>query len=257
MVLPDVLISRFPPSPTRLFDLARAQVNDSMLWEIANADYGNIASETFAELLQIRNDGVIPTPMSNHLDEAITLTRWCQPERLNQPLFQPGPTGITEHKIRIFACAVIMRADSEPATRFRDIATDSTIANCLVSAGILGDDFNEALASFLTCQYRCSDDPMSYGLALLTIVLRLQHHLKPVSALSELVGWILALDSAHSSLHQGFEEPEPLPFSLMQGHWQPIAREIKERAATIKSPALREDVQLCAVLLHAPWAPLD
>lgn len=73
MDVPSGLMEAFPPTANLLFDRARHNVDDTMLMEIARADYGYLANEMMAELRPIR-DGIIPVPMGGHLREVLELT---------------------------------------------------------------------------------------------------------------------------------------------------------------------------------------
>jgi Protein of unknown function (DUF1579) len=51
MDLPTELIAAFPPSAELLLDRARRNIDERMLMEIARADYGLMADEMMAELV--------------------------------------------------------------------------------------------------------------------------------------------------------------------------------------------------------------
>ena len=63
MNIPPALLAAFPASANLLLEVARRQVDDGMLAEIAAADYGMDTNAHLAELRPIRNQGVVPTPM--------------------------------------------------------------------------------------------------------------------------------------------------------------------------------------------------
>jgi hypothetical protein len=91
MDIPVELIAVFPPLPDLLLDRARRQVDDGMLLEIARADYGHMADEMLAELLPIREKGIVPAPMHGQLAEVLSLSRWSNPEVQNRDSFEPRP----------------------------------------------------------------------------------------------------------------------------------------------------------------------
>jgi len=62
--IPAALLAAFPPSVNLLLDHARRRTDDAMLTEIARADYGREADEMMAELRPIRDQGVVPSPLS-------------------------------------------------------------------------------------------------------------------------------------------------------------------------------------------------
>src|ERR1700677_4871866 len=138
MDIPAELIAAFPPSADLLLDLARRQTDDAMLMEIARADYGYLADTMLAELRPIRDKGIIPAPMDWQLQEVLSLTRNSNPEVPDLPPFEPGPAGRRGHLIRVFACAVLLRAAADPANKDIDPADDLTLAHGLVSANAMG-----------------------------------------------------------------------------------------------------------------------
>ena len=134
MVIPAELIAAFPPSAELLLDRARRHVDDAMLVTIARADYGVMADEMLAELRPIRDRGDIPARIHGQLREVLTLTRWSDPDHPYPPPFEPGPSGQSGHQIRLFVCAVLLRAETEPTNQFVDSDPASTLAQCLASA---------------------------------------------------------------------------------------------------------------------------
>src|SRR5829696_9009521 len=125
MGMPAALLAAFPPSADLLLDRARRKTDDAMLTEIARADYGLEADEMMAELRPIRDAGVIPDPLPGMLSEVLTLTCYSNPDAPNAPPFEPGPTGRRGHQTRLFACAVLLRAEADLPHGGGNIATDS------------------------------------------------------------------------------------------------------------------------------------
>ncbi len=111
--VPATLIAAFPPSAELLLERARHRTDDAMLREFAEADYGWRADEVMVELRPIRDKGGVPAPMPWKLSEVLTLTQFSNPEAPNLPPFKPGPTGRRGHQTRLFACAVLLRAEAE------------------------------------------------------------------------------------------------------------------------------------------------
>ncbi len=255
MDVPALLLAAFPPSADLLLECARHHIDDTMLREIARADYGHLADEMLAELRPIRDTGVIPVPMHWQLTEVLGLTRWCNPEVPNAPPFQSGPTGRRGHQIRLFACAVLLRAAAELANRGNDIAYDSTLAQCLTSAKVLGEDISESVARFLTWRiprmWRCSE-PLLLALGLLILAVRLRSRGITDSMLGNVAEWVLAEEASY---RQAFPlnpaDPMPVAFSLQSGFWQSLATELMDEAAEIRAADVRTNVQLCALLLEA------
>src|SRR5436305_280319 len=110
MILPPALLAVFPPSADRLLDVARQQVDDGMLREIAAADYGRDVDIHLAALRPIRDQGIVPAPLGWHPGEVLELIRWSDPE---DPAHKPGATGRRGHQMRAFACAALLRTAME------------------------------------------------------------------------------------------------------------------------------------------------
>ena len=116
-----------------------------MLREIAAADYGEDADEHLSQLLAIKN-GTIPTPMQWEPKEVLELIRWSEPE---DPTWSPGSTSHRGHWMRLLSCAVLLRAEAEPANEGRFTGEDSTVIQLVDSAIKLGDDATNAALQFL------------------------------------------------------------------------------------------------------------
>lgn len=57
--------------------------------------------------------------------------------------------------------------------------------------------------------------------------------------------------SRNLGMNAGLPEP-PLPFSLQQGFWGPIADELKTAGLALQNRKLRTNLELCALYLQ-PW----
>jgi hypothetical protein len=254
MDIPAALIAAFPPSADLLLDRARRRIDDTMLMEIARADYGHMAVEMLAELRPIRDKGIMPAPIHGQLREVLSLTRWCNPEAPSAPPFEPGPSGQRGHQIRLFVCAVLLRAAAEPTNQYLDYAEDSTLAQCLASARVLGIEMSEAAAGFLTWRIprmeNCSD-PLLFALGLLILATRLRSGRIADPVLGSLAKWVLAEEERY---RQAFPwdptYPLPIAFSLQAGLWRPLATELIDETTTIRDDDVRTNLQLCELLLE-------
>jgi hypothetical protein len=259
MDIPAVLTAAFPPADGILLDLMRRQIDDAMLTEIAKADYGKMADEMLAELRPIRDVGVIPSPMHWQLVEVLSLTRLCDPEVPDDPPFESGPTGRRGHQIRLFACAVLLRAAAEPANVDIDNDDDSTLAQCLASAKVLGPEAGKAAARFLTWRIPrmefCSEPPL-WPLALLILATRLRSGRIAERDLGDVAEWVLAVEALWRQAVGPHDPSNPMPvaFSLQAGFWRPLATELKDEGTAILADHVRANIQLCELLLE-PGAP--
>ncbi len=279
MDVPAALIAAFPPSATLLLDLARRPIDNDMLLQVARADYGNMIDEMMAELRPIRDEGIIPFPMHWQLKEVLSLTRWCNPEVPNRPPFEPGPTGRRGHQIRLFVCAlllrakaeraidipepfdretcvrVLMRAQAERAIDDIDNSEDSSLANCLVSAHVLGEEMSLAAARFLTWLIPRTwywSDPLLFSLALLILATRLRTGRIPDAVLGDAANWVLSEESCWRTFFgpDNPADPRPAPFSVGSGFWQPLAAELHREAETVRTEDVRTKLQVCELILE-------
>jgi hypothetical protein len=130
------LLEELRPSPTDLFDLLRSRVDDSMLQEIAEADYGDDSDEHFRALKRVQASGELPpnewVPM-----EVIELIRFSQPD---DPTWKPGSTGTRGHVMRAYCCVVLLRIAADPKNYEYIDGENQTIILLVDSAIVLGGD---------------------------------------------------------------------------------------------------------------------
>ncbi len=138
-------LNRFEPTPDDLLRLVFQRVNESMLREIAAADYGQDVDEHLEQLLAIKS-GKILAPMRWEPKEVLELIRWSEPE---DPTWSPGSTGDRGHWMRLFSCAVLLRAAAEPANEGYFSGEDSTIVQLVDSAIKLGESTSKSTLRFL------------------------------------------------------------------------------------------------------------
>ena len=253
MGVPASLLAAFPPSVALLLDRARRKTDDAMLMDIAMADYGLEADEMMAELRPIRDAGVVPLPLPGMLSEVLTLTHYSNPDAPNAPPFEPGPTGLRGHQARLFACAVLLRAEAELPREGAQIATDSALAQCLVSANVLGEEMSEAAACYLTwrmSRQETGPELLLFALGLLILATRLRSGRLTEPNLGTTAEWVLAIESLErAEFPPNHAGPRPLPFSVQAGFWQPLVAELKKGAEMILDDDIRTDLQLCGLLL--------
>lgn len=71
------------------------------------------------------------------------------------------------------------------------------------------------------------------------------------AALGKMAEWILEEESLEGQdCVWNPANPRPKAFSVEQGFWQPLAAEIKDKAATLPAGGLRTNLELCALLLE-------
>jgi hypothetical protein len=112
-------------------------IDDSMLQQIAEADYGLNVDVHFKALMAIR-DGNISKPMEWTPKEVLFLTCWSEPNGSTQIL---KATELRDHWIRFLACAILICVDTEAEsceTFYSD--PDYTAIQLVDSALKLGED---------------------------------------------------------------------------------------------------------------------
>jgi hypothetical protein len=149
-------LKHFGPTNEELLHLVFKQVDDSMLREIAEADYGMDADAHLKALSAIKT-GNVPAPMEWEPKEVLELVRWSEPE---DPTWKPGSVGARGHWMRLFSCAVLVRAAAEPENDGYFTGEDSTIIQLVDSAIKLGAHTSLAALKFLCwrMQYRTLDE---------------------------------------------------------------------------------------------------
>ncbi len=254
MDIPAPLTAAFPPSAALLLDRTRRVIDDAMLMDIAMADYGIGAEDALAVLRPIRNTGIVPRVIPNQLPEVLQLIRWSNPEKPNPPPFRLGPTGIRGHQTRLLACAVLLRGSEELDIDGFENSEESTLAQCLASAGVLGEEMSEAVGCFLSWRLSRTvpDQPIFFALSFLIIATRLRSKLFSEVILGRIAEWVIGVE-AHEckSFAWNPSDPRPIEHSLYAGFWQPLAVELKAAAAMIQSDEVRTNLQLCALLIDA------
>src|ERR1700761_2888417 len=99
------VFARFSPDPNALLRLVSKHVNESMLNEIAAADYGDKVAEHLAPLRQIRDGRSLRAPMRWEPREVLELIRWSEPDI---PDWKPGSSGERGHWMRAFCCSALL-----------------------------------------------------------------------------------------------------------------------------------------------------
>lgn len=138
------LLAEFEPDPSPLLGLIRQNVDDSMLREIADADYGEDFELHYEVLLEIY-DGKIPFPFKFHPSEVLELTLWSLPE---DPLLNPSGNVTRRHWTRLFCCVALLRAGIESSNRIH--CNDASTIQLVDSVLKLGEETTRAGLSFLS-----------------------------------------------------------------------------------------------------------
>jgi hypothetical protein len=195
--LPDhrALIGSLRPSPDILLDVLRPNIDDSMLEEIAKADYGADVEEHLAGLRRIRDERLILNPSSWEPTEVLRLIRWSQPEI---PDWKPGATGTQGHWMRAFSCAVLLRSFAEPDNWEYFDGENQTAVQLVESAIKLGREVAEAALRFFAWMLDREprvheldgEDRPFFALALFILAVHLAKTTEDSSRISELAALV-------------------------------------------------------------------
>jgi len=135
------LLAPLHPNESALTPLFQANFDESMLREIAAADYGWMAAECFELLQSMLKSGSVAADDFN-LREVLELIRWSEPDA---PGWRPGGDGPRGHWMRLFACTAMVRF--APTRRDLFDGECSTLAQLTSSAIELGRPVATAAAS--------------------------------------------------------------------------------------------------------------
>jgi hypothetical protein len=235
-------LQRLEPTDKPLLTLIFDRVDDSMLVEIANADYGDDVDIYLAAFHQIRAKN-ISRPMQWHPGEVLELTRWTEWDNLHPP---DGAISKRNHWMRLFACTVLIWASLEPENYeyngeyWNHIdGEDSTIIQFIDSAMNLGEETSLAALQFLGWRMQCQ---------MQRALLDEDFGNCPCYAVAMLL-WVSLVGGASSLEHR---DPEMVGFLISVAHCNenfPISREINECQLSQK---WRDTIER---ILIAPTAP--
>jgi hypothetical protein len=255
------LLARAEPSATRLLKLLGSQIDDSMLREIAAADYGCDADVHFERLKLIRDEGAILDANKWHPTEVLELIRWSQPE---DPHWQPGATGERGHLIRAFACTVLLRSSVESSNRSHDYAVSQTLKQLLQSVAVPGDAAERASVSFLAwlVERAWESARALYALVFLMAALTTLRDRWSDEDVGRLASWVMAEDVRRRESDPAAKEAPRLWFPEeieRSAEWRACLEQLLDEAARLRSVDARRALEdLAMEILTAPcvvrWA---
>jgi hypothetical protein len=138
-------LNSFKPDADELLDRLLPMIDDSMLCEVAAADYGNDIDLHLAPLQRFRNERLLLN-LEWHPREVLELIRWSQPDEAN---WKPGNVGRRGHLLRAFACAALLRSYAEPQNIGTWNSFNETAIQLADSLQALDDELVAAGVSFL------------------------------------------------------------------------------------------------------------
>jgi hypothetical protein len=187
------LLGPLDPNEGALTPILQANIDESMLREIAAADYGDEADYYYAKLEPLLNTGVVAPDVLN-AKEVLELIRWSEPE---DPQWSPGGQGVRGHWMRLFACTALVRL--APTHRDWFDGECSTVAQLVSSAIELGPAVSRSTASVLAWRFLAypGGDPDSAFLAfgLLLLAVHLERGEERGQWLKQFAAWVMDEES--------------------------------------------------------------
>lgn len=184
----------FRPDPVDLLRRIAPNIDDSMLREIAEADYGQAVQEHFAKLLAIRDATAIDAPMGWEPMEVLNLIYLSQPD---QSGWKPGGQDARGHWMRAFACAAwLCGATAKENTELRE-GWNTPVIQLLESLAVVGGSLYASAASLLASLLIVFEsdsevgDMAFLGVALLWLALRLRPAVSD-TVIVRLIDWVKA-----------------------------------------------------------------
>lgn len=201
--VPECLLRVFPPRGDLLLSKCAKYIDDALLRQIAEADYGDDADPHFQALKLIRDTLQVPAPLKWEPKEVLELTRWSEPKDDD------------DHAKRAFACAVLLvHASRDEEIEYVSAEHDSLIC-CVDSALALGDHLPLACGRYLVAHLqRFERGPYrEYGRSFYALALTLLTCLTQVRELNadewaEVIAWV---ESERDSDWAGVDEWDRSP----------------------------------------------
>jgi hypothetical protein len=230
-------------------------VDDDMLEEISLADYGQDGAEHLHVLRDIRDWGRVPAPIAWVPREVLELFRWSEPE---DPEWRPGSPGSRGHLMRAFSCAVLLRAALEPENREFVYGENSTLAQLVSSALVLGPEVQVAAARFLAWRIPTigpDEERPFFAFALLFLAVVLREGRFAGDTLTAAAEWVLAEEQEDFQVLYPEMLREGAPwllrltfFDQRDEVWRSFAERLLAEAPSLAPPA-RDSVHLVAEAL--------
>jgi hypothetical protein len=135
------LLVRLNPSRIDLMSRLARLLDQSMIKDIARADYGYGEEENVAVIQEICRTHEVPKPLEWEPGEVMALVRWSRPE---DPDWGPGGHGRRGHIMRAFCCASLLHDPHRGAGNSND-----SVARLIQSCHELGEELLQLASAFL------------------------------------------------------------------------------------------------------------
>lgn len=181
-------LAAFTPDSEGLLRKVSELVDDSMLEQIAQCDYGEEAAEHLIELRKIRDTGEVPVPVQFCPLEVLALTKWTR----DAPTWTMARR---DHVMSVFACSALLRIKGERGNDSANIEGENeTLVQLLASLDKLGGGYHEEALQFLAWRLETladDDEERPFFIhALLLMTLKTRAAVSD-SQLEGIVGWLI------------------------------------------------------------------
>jgi hypothetical protein len=233
LFITEQLLGPLHPNESALTPLLQANIDDTMLREIAAADYGWKADECYALLQPVLKAGLLPS-YDFDLCEVLELISFSQPD---DPKWKPGGRGQRGHWMRLFACTVLVRLGPRYPDRFGRLRL--TLLPMVSSAIELGRSVAQGCGGVLAWRFLGfpvddTEDPPFLALAILLSAVHLESREDCSAWLKELVRWVDDEESRARRARSGQRSSLP-----SWGAWLSGSTRLRDRAADWRSLAQR------------------
>ena len=215
-------------------------VDDSMLLQIAEADYAQDVELHLGKLRLIRETGTVTGHLGWHPKEVLELVRWSQPEN---PDWAPGGQGFRGHVMRAFCCAVLLRAAGEPENYDYFDGENSALGKLLESLPVIGGRCHyhavELISWRLVNMQRDNDEKAFFLLALLISVIAREDFSE--SEIGEIACELVAEEARLRSVWKEYVESSEWllglsSFDSMHHYWRSLGAELFLASARFGDP---------------------
>lgn len=239
--LSKCLIEAFPSHPLALLVLLRPYIDDEMLEEIANADYGLDAQEHLSALKQVRDRLSFSVPMSWKPHEVLNLFRY----------HETGPTAHRQNVLkRAFCCICLLLDEVHRESRVHMIGSAiDPLTRLLENILALGGEYPEAFAQFITWRLPHVDPDYARDrpfFAVAIFILAVFSRKVPECDIPKLIDWLNEEVELERSVMEITAKKDRLldmeRCSQSDYIWRRVAERLCEESVWIESQAIRERV---------------
>ena len=171
-----------------------------MLATIASADYGYNFDENMEVLRNIKNTGILPTPLDWEQREVLQLTRWTDPKYSNWDVN-------SGHFIRAFACSLLLLAASDEPNKDYSEGENCTLAQFVSSVIKLSKEIQEAALQFIAWRIdmlQQGEERPFFAFALFALIVILKHQKLTEAEFLCLCDWVMQEESQERAYLDGF-----------------------------------------------------